>query len=85
MGIPTLVQAGTQPHPPVVQQEGLVDGALWSATGANTDAANAAGDAGIAVRRQHTGASVVAVLQNGQSRRRLVSSWDYTNPCVECA
>lgn len=70
--VPTLVQAGPQPHAPVVQQEGLVDGALWSAAGADADAANAAGHSGIAVRWQHSGASVVTVLQNDQSKRRLV-------------
>lgn len=72
MRVPTLVQAGPQPHPPIVEQEGLVDSALWSAAGADADAANAAGHSGIAMRWQHAGASVVAVLQNDQSNSRLV-------------
>lgn len=41
-----------------MEEEGLVHGALRSAAGTHADAANAAGDPGSSVRRQHA----VAVL-----------------------
>lgn len=60
--VPALVQAGPQSHPAVVQQEGLVDGSLRTATRTHTDATDSAGDPGSSVRWQHA----VAVLKVGK-------------------
>lgn len=53
VGVPALVQASPERHPPVVEQERLVDGALRSAAGSHADAPNATGYPGATVWRQH--------------------------------